>query len=68
VFPHSFADDIVHALALEWKLGSDNKILDPFTGAGTTVLAAKQLGIPAIGFDLSPLAVLTNTNALNDIT
>ena len=58
VFPHSFTDDIVRALVEEWNLGKSDQILDPFAGAGTTVLAAKQLGIPAIGFDLSPLAVL----------
>lgn len=58
VFPHSFTDDIVRALAHEWGLGKDDQILDPFVGAGTTVLTAKQLGIPAIGYDLSPLATL----------
>jgi hypothetical protein len=60
VFPHSFTDDIVRALAMEWNLGPDDVLLDPFVGAGTTVLAAKQLGIPAIGFDLSPLATLAS--------
>ncbi|MCK6456327.1 MAG: site-specific DNA-methyltransferase [Phycisphaerae bacterium] len=59
VFPHSFTDDIVRSLAVEWGLGTDDLLLDPFVGAGTTVLAAKQLNIPAIGFDLSPLATLT---------
>ncbi|GIW90164.1 MAG: DNA modification methyltransferase [Pirellulaceae bacterium] len=58
VFPHSFTDDIVRALVEEWGLGKSDQILDPFVGAGTTVLAAMQLGISAIGFDLSPLAVL----------
>ena len=58
VFPHSFTDDIVRALAEEWNLGKGDQVLDPFVGAGTTVLAAKHLGIPAIGFDLSPLAAL----------
>ncbi len=60
VFPHSFTDDIVRALAGEWQLGADDVILDPFSGAGTTVLTAKQLGIPAIGCDLSPLATLAS--------
>ncbi|MBX3368701.1 MAG: hypothetical protein KF912_15435 [Phycisphaeraceae bacterium] len=58
VFPHSFTDDIVRALAEEWQLGANDILLDPFAGAGTTVLAAKQLGIPAVGCDLSPLAIL----------
>ncbi len=61
VFPHSFTDDIVRALAQEWQLGAGDKILDPFAGAGTTVLAAKQLGIPAVGCDLSPLATLASS-------
>jgi len=58
VFPHSFTSDLVHALIDEWGLGPKDRILDPFVGAGTTVLAAKERGISASGYDLSPLAVL----------
>lgn len=61
VFPHSFTDDIVRALAEEWQLGTGDRLLDPFAGAGTTVLTAKQLGIPAVGCDLSPLATLASS-------
>jgi DNA modification methylase len=56
VFPHSFASELVHALIDEWGLGPADTILDPFVGAGTTVLAAKEQGINATGYDLSPLA------------
>lgn len=58
IFPHSFTSDLVHALIEEWGLTTKDYILDPFAGAGTTVLAAKEKGIPARGYDLSPLAVL----------
>lgn len=58
IFPHSFTGELVHALAEEWGLGAGDHILDPFVGAGTTVLAAKENGVPATGYDLSPLAVL----------
>jgi len=58
VFPHSFASEIVHALVEDWGLTSNDHVLDPFVGAGTTLLAAKEKGIPATGYDLSPLAVL----------
>lgn len=64
LFPHSFTADLVHALADEWRLSEKDRILDPFVGAGTTLVAAKQRGIPCVGYDLSPLAVLaSNTKA-----
>lgn len=61
VFPHSFTSELVHALIDEWGLTPDDHILDPFCGAGTTILAAKERGIPATGYDISPLAVLATT-------
>ena len=60
LFPHSFTGDLVHALIDEWGLNDQDKILDPFAGAGTTLLAAKEIGIPGDGYDLSPLAVLAS--------
>ncbi len=65
-FPHSFTAELVHALIDEWKLKETDCILDPFCGAGTTLLAAKTKGVPAKGYDLSPLAVLAaRTKAAN---
>ena len=60
LFPHSFTDDLVYALIDEWGLNGQDKILDPFAGAGTTLLSAKELGVPGIGYDISPLAVLAS--------
>jgi hypothetical protein len=60
VFPHSFTSELVHALIDEWGLGSHDCILDPFVGAGTTLLAAKEKGVPAAGYDLLPIAVLSS--------
>lgn len=57
VFPHSFTNDLVFKLAGEWNLTDKDLVLDPFVGAGTTVLASKELGIPATGYDLSPLSI-----------
>ena len=64
LFPHSFTRELVHSLIDEWELNSEARILDPFVGAGTTLLAAREKNIPGIGYDLSPLAVfVSNTKA-----
>lgn len=66
VFPHSFTSELVHALIAEWKLQTADKILDPFAGAGTTLLAAREKGISAAGYDLSPLATLAAQVKIED--
>ena len=60
LFPHSFTGQLVHALVREWALEAHDRILDPFVGSGTTLLAAKEKRVPATGYDLSPLAVLAS--------
>ncbi len=60
LFPHSFTGELVHALAREWALDGQDRVLDPFAGTGTTLLAAKERKVPAFGYDLSPLAVLAS--------
>lgn len=65
-FPHSFSCDLVHALIDEWRLNSDDVILDPFVGAGTTVLAAKERNVAARGYDISPLAELVSRVKISD--
>ena len=59
LFPHSFTAELVQGLIDEWGLKTQDCILDPFVGAGTTLLAAKERRVPSIGYDLSPLAVLS---------
>ena len=59
VFPHSFAGELVKELVDMWGLNEQDTILDPFVGAGTTLLAAKEAGISATGYDISPFSVFT---------
>ena len=64
LFPHSFTGDLVHALIDEWELDGRDRILDPFIGAGTTLLAAKEREVPCSGYDLSPFAVLVSNTKI----
>jgi 16S rRNA G966 N2-methylase RsmD len=43
-------------------------VLDPFCGSGTALIEASRLGLPAVGIDLNPVAVLiarTSTSRTN---
>ena len=42
---------------MHWGLPEGGTLADNFAGAGTTLVAARQNGLSAEGFDLSPLAV-----------
>ncbi len=56
-FPHSYSPELVEAILDSWNLPRESRLLDPFVGAGTTLLVAQERGISADGVDLSPLAV-----------
>ncbi|WP_273000492.1 DNA methyltransferase, partial [Hydrogenibacillus schlegelii] len=56
-FPHSFSPELVDEILAAFPLPTGGRILDPFAGAGTTVLRAKERGYSAAGVDLSPLSV-----------
>lgn len=57
-YKHSFSRNLVWSVIDTLGLDKDDLVLDPFCGAGTTLLASKQKGIPSVGFDLMPLSVL----------
>ncbi|MCX6800882.1 MAG: DNA methyltransferase [Candidatus Diapherotrites archaeon] len=57
-YKEGYAKKLVEWLVKEYNL--EGPIFDPFCGSGTTVLAAKQMGIESIGCDVSPLAVLAS--------
>lgn len=56
VYPHSFSPALVKDLIRYFKLKETDRIFDPFVGAGTTLLAAKEQNISATGLDLLPVS------------
>lgn len=59
-FPHSYSPQLVDLLLDEWHLPPDAVVVDPFVGAGTTVVAAARRGLDAIGTDVSPLSIFVS--------
>ncbi|AFC53133.1 DNA methylase N-4/N-6 domain protein [Mycobacterium paraintracellulare] len=37
--------------------GATTRVLDPFCGRGTTLFAARAVGVPSVGIDVNPVAV-----------
>ena len=63
-FKHSYSKELVITLLQELCLPAGSRVLDPFCGAGTTLLACRESGLHSTGYDILPLSVfVTNTKA-----
>lgn len=65
-FKHSYSKELVDLFINEFKLNNNSKILDMFCGGGTTLLAAKENSIFAVGYDISPFAVFLSQVKTNN--
>ena len=50
----------------EFQLSSGSRVLDPFVGSGTTLLACKEAGVDGVGVDIAPLAVFVSRVKIAD--
>jgi DNA modification methylase len=64
-FVYAYSDRIITSLVDEFDITEDDLLVDPFNGTGTTTLAAKKLGIDAVGTDSSPANVLSARTKTN---
>jgi len=49
-----------------FEASSRSRVLDPFLGSGTTLLACKEFGIDGVGVDVAPLAVFVSQVKIAD--
>ena len=57
-YPAKFVPEIPGAFLDVLSLAPGNRVLDPFCGSGTSLLAAQRRGLPSLGIDLNPVACL----------
>lgn len=62
----SFSSHLVLMLLDLWKPNRNSLVLDPFCGAGTTLLACKEAGFPSVGFDVHPLFLFASRVKTSD--
>jgi hypothetical protein len=59
-FVLSFPPHLVREYIEKFGLSSDQTLLDPFCGTGTTLVVAKARGIPCIGVEANPMAAFAS--------
>ena len=54
-FKEAFSRNFVTLMLNQFDIREGDRVLDPFCGAGTTLLAAKERGVNAVGVDAHPV-------------
>lgn len=61
----SFGPELVQVMLKRLNVETNELVLDPFSGAGTTLIEAKTLGYNAVGFEINPLLHFVNDACLD---
>jgi DNA modification methylase len=60
----SFPPHLVREYVAKFGLDSNNQVLDPFCGTGTTLVECQKLGIPVFGLEPNPVAFFASQTKL----
>lgn len=61
----SFSPDLVREMLITLKCDSEDVILDPFAGAGTTIIEGQFEGLTCYGFEINPFLCFVGNTCLN---
>src|SRR5438552_12141090 len=64
-FVLSFPPHLVRHYLNLFKVDKYQHVLDPFCGAGTTLVECKKLGIPSVGIEANPMAHFASETKLD---
>ncbi|BAU14413.1 hypothetical protein LEP3755_49600 [Leptolyngbya sp. NIES-3755] len=64
-FVLSFPPHLVQKYLTDFGMGSDQRVLDPFCGTGTTVVECKKQGVPSVGVEANQMAWFAGTTKLD---
>ncbi len=59
-YKEGYARDLVLHILDMFSHDASSRVLDPFCGSGTTLLACRELGIDSVGFDVLPVSVFAS--------
>ena len=59
-YKEGFARDLVMGILDMFSHDASLRVLDPFCGSGTTLLACRELGIDSVGFDVLPVSIFAS--------
>lgn len=59
-YKEGFSRELVMQLLRMFRPESSEWVLDPFCGAGTTLLACRESGVNSVGFDVLPVSVFAS--------
>lgn len=67
-YKEGYSVDLIKMLIKEYNNNPNGVILDPFLGSGTTVMAASELGLRGIGFEVNPFSYFLSKCKLTNYT
>lgn len=67
-YKEGYSIDLIKMLIREYNQNPEGTILDPFLGSGTTIMAANELGLEGIGFEVNPFSYFLSKCKLTNYT